>query len=748
MSFGSSLFAKLGLGQSMSSILPQYSPPRRGVSQHGLAEMSPKPDEGLLSPGSVHDVALTTNDHNSDSQSNSITLPGSTNIQTSAMSKGKGKARAYVTIQEPQWGPTRTGNPLNDYRAGKRAYQESQQNLNGQELWRPPFPSEPSDPHAPNAGPQLSFFESMFMTRPGPMADRGSPTQVDQTFKLIQRRERQMQSELQTLLDAQGYALDKDLAELNHEDNSERSFTPASYESNRSDEQVMPVRQPKQKHLTKKEARDGIARCMAQLSDLKNEEEAYIATALAERKSALSRLRNLSTRRKSIVSEIRAIEVDRERPIKNQIRDREYRHRMICEEIKKTEEKLRLLKQEKYRLENKLQEAKSVRDSEISGFKGALKECDKGIDDIMRYPNIQILEVEEFMLSDSGIRALFGKHVSGFEFLALRPERRTMDLAKDWWEGEVRVLELRKSAVDRERAALDDGARAWGDALATMRLHDRHMSHLLGVISKYEYLQRDDAKHSEPKEVMRKQYILCQKAVEHLEDLEGYADAQGWTLLVAAVGAELHYYNGLRKHLADTLEMCGFADGIVTPPAARNELARKQSGDDLVDMQEHSPERDHTRLAVHDDEELSGSVIRRWDDVAAGPPADLLGEQHRESDEMYRDNSHKDKSSDNEVPPGLLSEAHHIESEDEHANEVPPGLMHEAHHDSEDEHPNDIPTEFLSMHSPAAKGKSAASAVGEPGAHHRDIDRAEDHGNEVPPGLLSESRRDLDDALD
>ena len=36
--------------------------------------------------------------------------------------------------------------------------------------------------------------------------------------------------------------------------------------------------------------------------------------------------------------------------------------------------------------------------------------------------------------------ALMSKHMSGFEFLSLRPERRTVDMAKEWWEGELAIL--------------------------------------------------------------------------------------------------------------------------------------------------------------------------------------------------------------------------------------------------------------------------------------------------------------------
>ncbi|CAJ2499742.1 Uu.00g025950.m01.CDS01 [Anthostomella pinea] len=693
----------------MSSLLPRYvSPPRGRADEHDLSELSPRPDDALLDPDSSHDA--TYNTENSGTIKNNNTLPGGTSVHANVSAVAKGKAKAVVTIQEPAWAPKRTGDHVGDYRAGRRAYQDRQQKLSGPELWRPPFPSEPRDRTAPNAGPHMSFFESMFMTR-SHSAER-VPSQVDQSFKLIQRRERQLQQETQQLLDAQQYALERNLADISQEDDDDQhSLTPASSHSDTSINHIIPVRQPKKRHMSKREARVGIARCMNQLSALKNEEEAYIATALAERKAALSRLRNLSTQRASITAEMKAIEADRELPVKNQIKKMEHKHRIVCDEIEACERRLRLLKQEKTKLESRIQEAKSVRDSQFSGYQGALRECDKGITDIMKYPGIQVLEVEDLMAQDEELRTLVGTHISGFEFLSLRPERRTLSMAKDWWEGEVQVLEIRKAAVNRERAALDEGGQIWQDTIRVLDGHDNHMSFALGVIAKYAYRQRN-LELREPGEILQKQYRLCKSTVEKLQDYHNYAESQGWNLLVIALAAEGGFFTGLRKHLGETLEIAGHADGVVTPRSSSP--TKTDRGEDLVDIH-HSAE-DHKNVA--DEDELSRSVIRRWDGTEEpndnNVPADILGEhtnsEHRE-----------DESSDNEVPPGLLSDER-LESEDEHHNEVP--------------------AEFLSVHFPPSKAKETPFHSGEEEEEdeHHELTR-ESSANEVPADLMTESRR-------
>ncbi|KAI8629810.1 hypothetical protein F5Y19DRAFT_464478 [Xylariaceae sp. FL1651] len=692
----------------MASLLPQYvSPSSQPVDGHDLAELSPRPADALLA------------NERFDSSPNDGGSSASRGSSIHPHNKGNySRAKASVTIQEPPWSPSRTGDTVHDYRAGKRAYQKREQNLKGPELWHPPLPPEPRGSRVANNGPQLSFFESVFMTRPT-YPDRTSSTKVDQSFKLIERRERQMQQELQQLLDAQDYALEKHLADNVSDDSTQRSRTP---ESETHHGHIVPVRQPKKRHLSKKEARLGISRCMSQLTDLKNEEEAYIAAALAERKAALWRLRNLSTKRNSIVAEMKAIESDREQPLKNEIRKMENQHRTVCEDIEKLERKLRQLKQAKTGLESKIAETKSAMDSELSGYTGALRECDKRIKDIMDYPEISVLEMEGLIAQDADLRALVGQHISGFEFLSLRPERRTLPMAKDWWEGEVQVLEARKAAVDKDRAALDEGTQLWQEMLGRLEAHDQHLKLTFAAISRYTTAQ-DNSDLSTVGNILKKQYIMCKKTVKELEDLQHYTEAQGWKLLVTALSAEINYFYGLKKQLCDTLYFIGWADGVVTP--------RPDTSSGASDS--------HDLLGVHNDgqtgqgkafeEDLSGSVIRRWDGT----------------DEIRHDSPSDDLLGDNRI---------HSEDSD---NEVPPGLLSEVHHESEDEHVNEIPPEFLSMHSPPSKSKDKGKSIAtmqdedmeaqenaeEEEEEHHALSR-ESSANDVPSDLLSESHHPLD----
>ncbi|KAI0874282.1 hypothetical protein GGS24DRAFT_459857 [Hypoxylon argillaceum] len=749
MSFTGNLFSKLGLGEpGRASLLPQYtSPPSRAVDELDLAELSPRPEDALL----AHDISDRT--ANNGSSSNAMRNGGNSVLYSRNKGDNARVVQASVTFQEPLRSPGRSRDAIHDYKPGERAYhQQHEQNTKAPEIWRPSFLTETDPSHARTrtgtAGPQLSLFESIFMTRPT-YTERTPSTKVDRSFKLIERRERQMQKELQQLLDAQDYALEKHLASTIPDDGeaTPRSWTPVS---DPPAGHVIPVRQPKKRQLSKKEARLGIARCMSLLSDLKNEEEAYIATALAERKAALSRLRNLSTKRSSIVAEMKAIESDSDQPLKNEIRKMEHQHRTVCADIQKLEERLHGLKRTKTKLESKIAEARSARDSELSGYNGALNECDKRIDDIMNYPEVSVLEVEGLMTQDADLQALVGQHISGFEFLSLRPERRTLSMAKDWWEGEVEVLELRKVAVDKERAALDEGTQLWQNMLGRLEEHDRLLKSTFDAMSKYASTQQPTSDFTNLGEALKGQYAKCTETARELEELYEYVEAQGWKLLVTALGAEINYFQGLKMQLGDTLHVVGWAEGVVTPrPNTPSGANGRGNSDDLLGV-----DGDNTRTGKGTDleEELTGSILRRWDGTA----------------ELRRSASHVTTDTNDDL--GETKRRGDSDSDNDNDNEVPPGLFAEAPHESEDEH-NEVPPEFLFMHSPSpksrAKGKGKMIArpetdgVNEPENHEsRDTDGQDeerDEGeatlrplsresstNEVPPDLLAESHRSVD----
>ncbi|KAI1465374.1 uncharacterized protein F4812DRAFT_438467 [Daldinia caldariorum] len=723
MSFGTTLLSKLGLSESgMSPLLPLHtSPPPRRVEEHDLHQLSPRPDGALLSPDFTREFAYR--DSISDIPNGS--RADATNMNSPpTRSKGKGKAIAFAYQGHSQYARSRTP-----------TFTDGLSEPMGHDLkvppgiWRPNIRTEPRDNRHTITNTHTSFVESIFKGRPDRSSDRTVQSDVDNTFKMLQRRERQLQKELQKLLDAQGTALERDLqgneiGNTSPEDTKQGlspDLTASSIQRTLSEGSVVPVRQPKNKPMSKRQARIGIARSVTMLADLKNEEDAYIASALAERKAALSKLRNLSSQRKSITAEMKALEEDSETSIETEIATIESQHRTVCASIEKLEEKLRILRRTKAELERKLEEARSTREASLSGYKGALKQCDQSISKLMKYPGVQVLEVED--LREQGgedLTALTSKHMSGVEFLSLRPERRTIEMAKDWWEGEVAVLERRKATVDKERVALEEGSEIWQQVLTMLIDFETRLNQSLQDATK----QQDNMESGDPASILRDQYRALNGTLREVQRLYDYVESRGWNLLIAAIGAELAHFEGLKDFLAEIIRSSGYDNGVITPTTSVSGGGgrRRDDDDDLIGMRENGtsglqPRSSMKPVEVEDDdeqEELTHSVVRRWDNSDAqhaqqlGPPPYLLpGASHRDE-------------SDNEVPPGLLSE---------------------------DESHNDVPAEFLSMHSPPQTRVTKDAPPNRSRLRRESSEVEDEDDNRIPPDLLSETRRE-DDGVD
>ncbi|KAK7753024.1 hypothetical protein SLS62_004973 [Diatrype stigma] len=771
----------------MSSLLPQYnSPPHRNSYDHDLEELEPRPDDALLYTD-YDSPKMPSRTHSTDSSM----LNGSPRTPASASSKGRGKAVAIAYQGRPgSWRQqTRKSSfvpPIPPDITARRAPQY--------------YPESVSDP-----APEASFIETLLprRTRPDELPTN-SRVQVDDTFKEIARRERQMQKELQRLLDAQAAAVEQKLFGGQENDTKSVTGTPntsrsqsASYISTSSRREkssrqhVIPVRQPAERRLTLGQTRSRIIGVMRMLADLKAEEDACIATALAERKAGLSKLGSLKTRHQQIKHDIQEIEKDPSDPLTNDIRTIEGELQTVSGQIEEYRRLLRRAEQNKVDLERRLEEAKSEAASRLSGYKGALRECESGIRELVRRPNIRVLELapSQSPTQDQGEHDTGNgngadqqrqqQYITGFEFFRLRPERRTLPMARDWWEGEVAALEGRRTVVERERAALEEGEAIWAEVIDTIQRHEEQLTGALsgegqpnnnnrsnnhdrnrsgsssplaqrdgsiGPVSSSSPIHSRASISADPRDVMRGQWDLLVAAIRKLERAHAYAEERGWTLLVAAIGAEISVYYDAREMLGDMLRSMG----ISPPPPPLEErspdleatqqssapLANHGAGANLVDMDvaEEQGKRGGSSGGGGGDalmhEELSASVIRRWenpdldvrDDHGPQQPEDRQQQQQQqqrsENADPCADQFHPMLPARTPSPPGLSRQVgseltctvrHAVEgemtdSEDDDNNEVPAGLLSEvlATRHSEDEqqkrHSNEIPPEFLSLH--------------------------------------------------
>ncbi|KAK3902642.1 hypothetical protein C8A05DRAFT_33649 [Staphylotrichum tortipilum] len=668
MSTRSSYLPRLGFSRD-GPILPLHSrtspPIRKKPSEYDLADLSPRPDETLLSSDPVKGRAPY-----SPRRSPSPSARASDRARsTRSPSKSQPKQRILFAGPPP---PIATSQML---------YRDEEDHDT----------SHAAPRHLDTSSFARNINSVLFdrgATSPNRSRDRATGSKPDAVWLNLQHRERALQKDLQHLLDAQSAGL---AANLNPDAPPSSAQSVASDASGRSTIRspstttshgdstprrhvtfdqtpttttlsgtLVPVRQPRPKPLGLRAARTGLARTIALLADLKAEEDAQLATALGARKQALSQLRRWSARRVGIAEELRALEEDGDEPLGSELRALEEERDAVRGEIAELEERLVGLRRRGKVLDARVEEVGSRREAGLSGYRGALREVDGKITGLLIRPGVKPLDGEAFA-GVVGEGKSERESPGGVEFLRLRPERRTAEMAKDWWEAEVAILEKKKTDVDMEKAALEEGVVVWRGAVKLVSDFEAELRKEMkgngdaGQKSDSNGKGREGGKTSppSPEQAMFSQLDKMRAVIDGLQERLQIAEEQGWNLLICAISAELEAFRQADSMLRNALRAAGFdvepADheqGDISPPAEASVILRNSSH----------------RL---DEAEASGGG--RLVDLQDGPHVD------------------REAESDNEVPPDLLV------SVEEDREPTRPILSRE---DSE----NEVPIEFLREH--------------------------------------------------
>ncbi|KAK4464355.1 hypothetical protein QBC42DRAFT_263578 [Cladorrhinum samala] len=644
MSGKSSFLPRLSLSRNDGPGLPFHNPKRsppirKKTSEYDLSELSPRPsprpEDELLSPETWRNRKASSERRSS-------------SPSTSALSSRTSNAGSFSKTKPPS--RILFNGPPPPIAASRMIYRDE----------------EEVEPSRLDASTIARGIGSMFLDRSSPSSSSHRRTtsaprdhEPDSVWRTLQRRERTLQKELQRLLDAQSVGLAGNLGDAvqpgptsagtseagsstptgTHYTDASTSMTSSKHVAfaqtsiSPSTGQVIPVRQPKYRPISLSEARAGLARYITLLADLKAEEDATLAAALSARKQALAQLRKLSSQQEGIVEELHGLEEDKEEPLARELRELSDERKQVAEEIAELEERLVGLRNRKRWLDAKVDDVRNRREAGLSGYKGALKEVEGKLGTILRRPGVRPLDLEVI----GGVGEDGRGDPGGAEFLRLKPERRTPDMARDWWEGEVALLERRKVEVDRDRKALEEGVEVWKAAVGIVDEYERGLVQALDS-------EGTGAERKTPEEAVHGQLLKVREVSAALEEKYRVAEVKGWNLLICAIGAELGAYKLADELLSKTLEDMGVdlgderdkeEEGAETPHLGRS-MSMRDSGARL-----------DASVAFTSDAQSSGHR------VSGGGHADLVDLHNEEED---RGDTTAEES-DNEVPPDLLVSA-------------------------------------------------------------------------------------------
>ncbi|KAF5665168.1 cellular myosin heavy type a protein [Fusarium heterosporum] len=485
-------------------------------------------------------------------------------------------------------------------------------------------------------------------TRPDQKYPDNRP-RLDSIWRSLQRREKVLERDIQQLLDLQASGLIAGSGDGGSESNfgsdtgtGESTFYSTATSKSRMisslhmptrstpDGNVIPVRQPTpNKPRGLKSARAGLQRSMAALSNLKAEEDSHLNTALEQRKDALAYLDKMSKRRDDIYSELHALEDDEQEPLGQELRELGAEQQVLDHDIRLLEEKLAGMRNRRRWVREKMEDVKNRREAGLSGYRAAGRDVDTEVRTLIQRPPIAPLDIDALGSATKAHSKENLDMLRGTEFLQLRPERRTVEMARTWWQGEIAVLERRKSQIAEDRQALDDGSEVW--------------SEVTGLVAQFEAKLRELVKASQARDADEKQqaatrYQLSEinVVVEELEKRLQLAESKHWNLLICAIGAELEAFLEAKAVLKAIFAVPDESVTTEDPPE------QSVSTNNTEEASQESREESHDES---DNEVPADLLVSRFEDH--GHPPDSPQQQ---SVVLRRD------SSENDVPAEFLVE--------------------------------------------------------------------------------------------
>ncbi|OAL56617.1 hypothetical protein IQ07DRAFT_581937 [Pyrenochaeta sp. DS3sAY3a] len=392
------------------------------------------------------------------------------------------------------------------------------------------------------------------------------PPRVPDDLLALQRRARHLEHQLQELLDAQADGLMGGVTgqdPISDDLISNGSTTPtvsSARSADRSTENGKNERVSRKKKVSLNAARLGISRRIKQLAVVRAEELDALDEDLRSLQITVEKMEAWSQKRSRLEKKIGDIEGENA-GVKTQTLQIEASK--MEQEIRRKEEELWALKRQHKRILEELATSENSLEARLSSYKMSLSLLDREVSQFLaRPPN-----ADRAPLTSS-------------PFLSLPAKRRTLEMAREYWQDEYTRLAERCEEVDTDRAALDEGAVMWNDVVKKVAEYETSLQSFMH--------QAGRSNSPDPTRLLEQMDVT----INYLEGKLEFASSRSWNLLVCAIGAELEAF----KEGKDLLE-----DALGTKRKGKEKAPESFLARDLLDSE---------------DKEMTGSAIR----ISRSPP--------------------------------------------------------------------------------------------------------------------------------
>jgi hypothetical protein len=412
-----------------------------------------------------------------------------------------------------------------------------------------------------------------------PKTSLSPPPRVPDELLALQRRARHLEQQLQELLDAQadglvgglsaGDAIPVDLLS-----NGSTTPTVSSVRSgDRSAENGNNGHASRRKRVGLQAARSGISKRIRQLASVKSEELDLLDEDLRKLQITVEKTDAWSEKRMRLETKIRDIETE---DAGTNAQSLQAEASKLEQEIRLKEEELWALKRRHRRVLDELADTENSVEAKLASYKTSLSLLDREVSSFLaRPPNANHVPM------------------SSSPFLTLPAKRRTLEMAREYWQDEYTRLAEKCEEIDTDRGALDEGAVMWTDVVKKVADYGSSLQ---------SYMQQAGRKTSpDPSQLLEQ----MDTTIAYLEEKLEIASSRSWNLLVCAIGAELEAFTQGKNMLEEAL--------------GSTRKGKEKATESLLDQDGFKTE---------PPEEMSGSTIR----ISRSPPKQGMPPKQQYSD--------------------------------------------------------------------------------------------------------------------
>lgn len=422
------------------------------------------------------------------------------------------------------------------------------------------------------------MFQSALTHQSAPKSDLPSSDDLI----ILRRREQALHQTLQDLLDAQGEGLLAGLGATLPDDHvSAGSLTPTTTQSVRSNSISPRPATRRQRKPALGATRRAIWKAILECASLKAEEDALAKEELEENHFILEQLEGWQNKKEGLRKTITDIESEDTKAKSQSLKEEANR---LQDEINEMELRLAQMRTKHRKVLDEIGETENSVQSKLSSYQASLDLLEKDIGYFLANPPTRTSKDSTFM--------------------ALPPKRRTLEMAKEYWETEYTQMKRSRKSAKRDRIALEEGAVVWKDVVAEILSFERFLAVEMGSMNQ-SMLDTHTSSKSGPGEILTR----MNSTMKFIEDRLRLAEKKNWRLLEACIGAELEAFKQGRNMLEQM-----FSGAEDSPPEVL-ERGDLKHGDEIGDGEE---------LGVLQNAHSLGLRQNMYDTDDDGPSADLM----------------------------------------------------------------------------------------------------------------------------